>query len=166
MHLGQVKGSTWECFGKSPRPKGVFGLMDLNQVRGSSWQCLREQSGKSPRPKGVLGLMHISQVRGSTQEGLRDCSGKSPQSKGDNPSKGQNSKKIKKNEKVREKDKERERERERESSFPNGIFPFYRELCGCRCLRKCVGLMYRTCVTMHGSLVLHVPTFNWLIHFV
>ena len=111
MHLGQVKGSTWECFGKSPRPKGVFGLMDLNQVRGSTQQCLREQSGKSPRPKGVLGLMHISQVRGSTQEGLRDCSGKSPQSKGDNPSKGQNSKKIKKNEKVREKDKERERER-------------------------------------------------------
>ena len=134
--------------------------MDLGQVRGSTYQCLREYSRKSPRPKGVLGLMHLSQVKGSTQEGLRDCSRKSPQSKGDNPLKGKSYKKIKKNEKVRE------RERERDSSFPNGIFPFYRELCGCRCSRKCVGIMYKTCVTMHGYLVLHVPTFNWLIHFV
>ncbi|KAK7851680.1 hypothetical protein CFP56_041266 [Quercus suber] len=54
MHLGQVRGSTWEClrecFGKSSWPKGVFGLMDLGQVRGSTWQCLRKYSGKSPRP--------------------------------------------------------------------------------------------------------------------
>ena len=152
MHLGQVKGTTQECLRecsrKSLRPKGVLGLMHLGQVRGSTWECLKECSKKSPQPKGVLGLIYLSQVKGSTQERLRECSGKSPQTKGDNPSKGQSSKIIKK--------------REREFSFPNDVSPFYREPCGCRCSRKCIGLMYKICVTMHDSLVLYVTNFNQL----
>ena len=151
MHLGQVKGTTHECLRecsrKSLRPKGVLGLMHLGQVRGSTWECLKECSKKSPQPKG-LGLMYLSQVKGSTQECLRECSGKSPQTKGDNPSKGQSSKIIKK--------------REREFSFPNDVSPFYREPCCCRCSRKCIGLMYKICVTMHDSLVLYVTNFNQL----
>ena len=54
------------------------------------------------------------------------------------------------------------RKLERESHFPNGLSPFYNEdLCMDGYVAN-LGLMYRTCVTMHESLVLCVPNFNRL----
>ena len=92
--------------------------------------------------------MHLGQIKGTTYKGLEVCFGKSPWSKEDNPSKGQNFKKM--------------RERERESLFPNGLSPFYNEdLCMASHVAN-LGLMYRTCLTIHDSLVLRVHNFNRL----